>query len=143
MSGAVEGVDFIESSTRPVAFRSRTVLNSQQLSDFYAGRPVDGAEDVAKTAAPVVVDRMDDPLERWPGYHEQSWQERFNELNRRYNERTVRLDVALCKVGLARLTTPPARSYADGVEDAARVAEKAGWQVAANAIRLLSQGGKA
>lgn len=49
MSGAVEGVDFIESSARRVAFRTRTVLNSQQLSDFYAGRPVEGAEDVAKT----------------------------------------------------------------------------------------------
>ena len=26
----------------------------------------------------------DNPLERWPGYDEQSWQERFAELDRRY-----------------------------------------------------------
>jgi len=55
-------------------------------------------------------------------------------------------------------TTPPARSYADGVEDAAKVAEDfegsasleraddpcsaVGQEIAA-AIRLLSQGGKA
>lgn len=25
-------------------------------------------------------------FERWPGYDEQSWQQRFNELDRRYSE---------------------------------------------------------
>jgi hypothetical protein len=52
---------------------------------------------------------------------------------------------------LSRLTTPPARSYADGVEDAAKVAEKLVGdrdgvperiRIAA-AIRLLSQGERA
>lgn len=27
---------------------------------------------------------MTDPLERWPGYNEQSWCERFHELDRRH-----------------------------------------------------------
>lgn len=29
---------------------------------------------------------MESPLERWPGYDEQSWSERFAELDRRYDE---------------------------------------------------------
>lgn len=76
MSKAEEGVDFLLSANRRVAFRTRTVLNSQQLSDFYAGRPVEGGEDVARP--------IGNPVERWPGYDQQSWSERFAELDRRY-----------------------------------------------------------
>ena len=35
------------------------------------------------------------PLERWPGYTEQSWQERFAELDRRYCESNRRLEAAI------------------------------------------------
>lgn len=33
----------------------------------------------------------DDTLERWPGYDEQSWRERFFELERRHGEHLVQL----------------------------------------------------
>lgn len=63
----------------------------------------------------------------------------------------------VCHDLAAVLTTPPARSYADGVEDAAKVADdyalgafeggepliEATAEEIAAAIRLLSQGGKA
>jgi hypothetical protein len=52
MSGAVEGVDFIESSTRRVAFRTRTVMTSKHLADFAAGQPVEGADDVPRVTTP-------------------------------------------------------------------------------------------
>lgn len=46
-------------------------------------------------------------LERWPGYDEQSWQERFNELDRRYS--LLRTDYVTALMVHAKVATNAAR----------------------------------
>jgi len=70
------GVDSIANDHRRVVFKERTPISAQMLSDFSAGRPVAGAIDVGSAIV--------ESIERWPGYDDQSWSERFGELDRRY-----------------------------------------------------------
>lgn len=89
-------------------------------------------------------------LERWPGYDEQSWQERFAELDRQYGKLLVSATQAIIAVAPKSKPTPPERAKAleeaafrRGVEHAALIADRY-WSSNLNpaslpeAIRALS-----
>lgn len=78
-----------------------------------------------------MTDEMTRALERWPGYEEQSWQQRFAELDRRYQTLSLRaFDTALgfAAERAAAVAQERERCLKEAVLQIAKAAHAIGWQ---------------
>ena len=71
-------------------------------------------------------DKLEGLAERWPGYDEQSWQERFAELDRAYHRqiKTFAEGVANLEMHTVELEAENARLREDVIEECAKVCQQ-------------------